>query len=123
MKCDLEDKIRTIRIETTCDSAQVKNVNYKEIMAVYSVLMTNREKDFNIIEMNEENYKKLQEIYDSVPSFLMFFDEKSKKNREAKSLYFLLLITIEQRHLGARNARLVRQIIFRGFYVSTAVRF
>ena len=64
----LNQEIKEIKDNTNYDSVRTEKdeIDYKKIMALYSVVMTNRENNFNITEMNEENYERLQEIYDSV---------------------------------------------------------
>lgn len=46
----------TVRIDN-------RSVAWREILTIYAVVTTNREKQFNILEMNNYNYKKLSEIF------------------------------------------------------------
>lgn len=62
---ELEEKITTITQDTDYDTLEVKNkdVAWKEVLTIYAVITTNRETNFNIMQMDKQNYQKLSEIF------------------------------------------------------------
>lgn len=62
---EIEDEITFIKATTDYDTMRIENRNvvWREVLSVYAVITTNRENKFNIIEMTEDNYEKLSEIF------------------------------------------------------------
>lgn len=62
---EIEDEIAFIKATTDYDTMRIENRNvvWREVLSVYAVITTNRENKFNIIEMTEDNYEKLSEIF------------------------------------------------------------
>lgn len=62
---EIDDEIARIKSTTNYDTVRIDNrsVVWREVLSVYTVITTNRENKFNIMEMNEQNYDKLSEIF------------------------------------------------------------
>ena len=62
---EIDEKISHIKETTDYDSVRIENrsVVWKDVLAIYSVITTNREKNFDILKMDEHNYDKLSEIF------------------------------------------------------------
>lgn len=62
---EVDDKIEEIKSEIDNDTVVVNkgDIYWKDIVIVYAVLTTNRDKDANITVMNEENLEKLRKIF------------------------------------------------------------
>ena len=62
---EIDEEISRIKSTTDYDTVRTDNrsVVWREVLSVYTVITTNRENKFNIMEMNEQNYDKLSEIF------------------------------------------------------------
>ena len=62
---EIDEEIVRIKSSTDYDTVRIDNrsVVWREVLSVYTVVTTNRENKFNIMEMNNQNYEKLSEIF------------------------------------------------------------
>ena len=62
---EIDEEIARIKSSTDYDTVRIdnRNVVWREVLSVYTVVTTNRENKFNIMEMNNQNYEKLSEIF------------------------------------------------------------
>lgn len=62
---EIAEKIEKIKSKTDYDTVRIdkKEITWREVLSVYTVVTTNRENKFNIMEMNSNNYEKLSEIF------------------------------------------------------------
>ena len=62
---EIAEEIARIKSSTDYDTVRIdnRNVVWREVLSVYTVVTTNRENKFNIMEMNNQNYEKLSEIF------------------------------------------------------------
>lgn len=62
---EIDEEIASIKSSTDYDTVRIENRNvvWREVLSVYTVVTTNRENKFNIMEMNNQNYDKLSEIF------------------------------------------------------------
>ena len=62
---EIDEEIVRIKSSTDYDTVRIDNrsVVWREVLSVYTVITTNRENKFNIMEMNNQNYEKLSEIF------------------------------------------------------------
>lgn len=62
---EIDEEISRIKETTDYDTVRIDNrsVVWREVLSVYTVVTTNRENNFNIMEMNDYNYDKLSEIF------------------------------------------------------------
>ena len=62
---EIDEEIARIKSSTDYDTVRIdkRNVIWREVLSVYTVVTTNRENKFNIMEMNNQNYEKLSEIF------------------------------------------------------------
>lgn len=62
---EIDEEIARIKSSTDYDTVRIdnRNVVWREVLSVYTVVTTNRENKFNIMEMNNQNYDKLSEIF------------------------------------------------------------
>ena len=62
---EIDEEIARIKSSTDYDTVRIdnRNVVWREVLSVYTVVTTNRENKFNIMEMNNHNYEKLSEIF------------------------------------------------------------
>ena len=62
---EIDEEIVRIKSSTDYDTVRIdnRNVVWREVLSVYTVVTTNRENKFNIMEMNNQNYEKLSEIF------------------------------------------------------------
>lgn len=67
---EVEDEIDEIIDDVNHNSLRLRRtpIPWKDILSIYSIVTTNREDKYEIIEMNEKNYKKLREIFWDVVS-------------------------------------------------------
>ena len=76
---EIDEEISRIKSSTDYDTVRIDNrsVVWREVLTIYTVITTNRENKFNIMEMNEHNYEKLSEIFWEVVD-VEYYTEKYK---------------------------------------------
>lgn len=62
---EVDSAINSIKNRIDYDTIRIENrsIVWREVLSVYAVITTNRENRFNIMNMNDHNYKKLEEIF------------------------------------------------------------
>jgi hypothetical protein len=65
------DKIQEIKDNEDYNTSRVdeKNIDYKNILVIYAVVSTNRNKDKNILVMTMKDYEELEEVFFKVVNF------------------------------------------------------
>lgn len=65
---EVDEKISEIKEDVKHNTSRIvtRNINWKDILTIYSVVSTNREKDLNIMTIGEKEYKQLNKVFFNV---------------------------------------------------------
>lgn len=65
---EVDEKISEIKEDVRHNTSRIvtRNINWKDILTIYSVVSTNREKDLNIMTIGEKEYKQLNKVFFNV---------------------------------------------------------
>jgi len=80
LESEIDTKIEEIKSEVDYDTIQLEEseINWKEILAFYAVITSNRDSTFDILNMNDTEFQKLKEVFWNIVN-VDYETEKYKK--------------------------------------------